>query len=180
MIRLLTALLLFASFNVVADVTLPNNLQENSVASATDVMDNFNALASEVNSQDSRITIVEQSVGGGTTTRTFTFSNFVSDVGIAPCGDVPVCLASINDANIVCNVSFGSKYGAASLDVVAEALKYHEMMVFPSAGECGIVIKQYTSASETWYQFLEPRSGALYSSGDSCSYEGTLMCGYWD
>lgn len=45
-----------------ADVTLPNNLQKNTKASATDVMDNFNALASEVNSQDGRIDAVETSV----------------------------------------------------------------------------------------------------------------------
>ena len=49
-IRLLTVALLFAGFHVAADATLPSHLQENSLASAGDAMDNFNALASEANS----------------------------------------------------------------------------------------------------------------------------------
>lgn len=38
-----------------ADVTLPNNLEENSVASATDVMDNFNALKDGVDENASAV-----------------------------------------------------------------------------------------------------------------------------
>ena len=43
MIRLLTAVLLFASLNVVAEVTL-TNINNNEVADADEVMGNFNAL----------------------------------------------------------------------------------------------------------------------------------------
>ena len=43
MIRLLTAVLLFASFNAVAEVTL-TNINNNEVADADEVMGNFNAL----------------------------------------------------------------------------------------------------------------------------------------
>jgi len=49
MIRLLTAVLLFASFNVVAEVTL-TELSNNTPADADDVMGNFNALKSEIES----------------------------------------------------------------------------------------------------------------------------------
>lgn len=45
-----------------ADVTLPNNLEENTVASAADVMGNFNALASEANNQDARISNLESQI----------------------------------------------------------------------------------------------------------------------
>ena len=53
---------LVACSGVWADVTLPNNLQENSVASATDVMDNFSVLADAVNSQDDRLSSLESQI----------------------------------------------------------------------------------------------------------------------
>ena len=49
MIRLLTAVLLFASFNVLAEVTL-TDINNNEVADAEVVMGNFNALKSEIES----------------------------------------------------------------------------------------------------------------------------------
>ena len=49
MIRLLTAVFLFASFNAVAEVTL-TELNNNTPADADDVMGNFNALKSEIES----------------------------------------------------------------------------------------------------------------------------------
>ena len=49
MIRLLTAVLLFSSFDAVAEVTL-TELNNNTPADADDVMDNFNALKNEIES----------------------------------------------------------------------------------------------------------------------------------
>ena len=177
-----------------ADVTLPNNLQENSVASATDVMDNFNALASEVNSQDSRITIVEQSVGGGTTTRTFTFSGWVDLENSPNCsnenqGDFIECLG-INGLNLRCKSEFGDNYAAASLDVLGEALKYGVPITFPTTGYCGGAITNYDDYG-VWWLPLKPNSGIPmtktdnssqleFECGSSLGYDISFMCGYWD
>ena len=49
MVRLLTAVFLFASFNVVAEVTL-TDINNNEVADAEEVMGNFNALKNEIES----------------------------------------------------------------------------------------------------------------------------------
>ena len=95
MIQLLTVALLFAGFHVAADVTLPNHLQESSVASAGDAMDNISALAGEANSQDARITIVGESVGGGAIARTFAFSGWVAGLSaFADCSGYAVFGAS--------------------------------------------------------------------------------------
>jgi len=48
MIRLLTAVLLFASFNVAAETQVPNDLNDGEVASAEEVMQNFQALATAI------------------------------------------------------------------------------------------------------------------------------------
>lgn len=53
-------MLAIANVHVSADVTLPNNLQANTKASASKVMDNFNALANEANSQDLRLDKLEK------------------------------------------------------------------------------------------------------------------------
>ena len=193
MIRLLTVGLLFAGFHVAADVTLPNHLQENSVASAADVMDNFNALAGEMNSQDARITIVEKSVGGGTIARTFAFSGWVAGLSaFADCSgsDAEFALSclGVKGSNDKCRIAYGVKYVAANLDVLAAALKYGASVSFPTE-ECGVIISNYTDPQKTWYTPLMKTSGSLidpdnetaltsYCGASPSSY--TLLCGYWD
>jgi len=63
MIRLLTAVLLFATFHAAAeDVALPNSLSNNSVADAEAVQQNFQTLVDESNENDQRLNEAEASI----------------------------------------------------------------------------------------------------------------------
>jgi hypothetical protein len=60
MIRLLTAVLLFASFDAVAQTNVPNDLNDGEVANAEEVMQNFQALEDAIDNNT-------QSIGNNTT-----------------------------------------------------------------------------------------------------------------
>ena len=194
MMRSLIAIAALVAVSASADVNL-TQINNNEVADATKVMDNFNALANEVNSQDARITIVEQSVGGGTTTRTFTFNGWVDLISSGLCsgeqneGNFVNC-NGLNGLNLKCKAEFGGNYSAANLEVLGEALKYGVQITFPTTGNCGLVITDYTDPATHWWTPLSPYIGTPVNRdnltslenecGDRYVYDVSLMCGYWD
>ena len=208
MIRLLTAVLLFASFHVAAEVTL-TPLNNNTPADADDVMGNFNSLASELNTQEGRIDTVEGSVSDLSTlvdsqdsritiveqiTRTFTFNGWVNLISQGNCdseeqGSFVNCLG-INALNLKCKSAFGGNYSAASLDVLGEALKHGVQITYPETSYCNLVISNYTDPTKEWWAPISPYSGTVLNRnaldevagecGGQLVYDVSVMCGYWD
>ena len=67
MIRLLTAVFLFASLHAVAQTNVPNDLTDGEVASAEEVMQNFQALEDAIDNNAESIGNNTQSIVNNTT-----------------------------------------------------------------------------------------------------------------